>query len=228
MRTRAGVTAAVAVLSLFGSAAGHALVSGHPVAPSALPQLGLLAAVCFLLAGQRLRTPSLVAALSLVQATVHLVLAQSHHLTAPGGTASSGTSAVRTAPGQAMTDHSTAGHSMAGHASAGPMAGHGMAGHEMAGMPGMGDAAGQTGGGIDTGMLVMHLGAMLGTLWLLAAAGRWWERLVVALGRVVPALPRMVHVTVDGPGLAAYAVVPVPSPQRWLPTTVLRRGPPER
>ena len=83
MRSRAaGVTAAVAVLSVLASAAGHAFVSGHPVPSSVLPRLGLLASLCFLLATQRLRTPVLVAALSLIQVGVHVVLTTAHS-TAP-------------------------------------------------------------------------------------------------------------------------------------------------
>src|SRR5262245_66606236 len=79
MRSRAaGVTAAVAVLSVLASAAGHGLVAGHPVPSSVLPRLGLLASLCFLLAIQRLRTPVLVAALSLVQVGVHVVLTTAH------------------------------------------------------------------------------------------------------------------------------------------------------
>ena len=79
MRSRtAGVTAAVAVLSVLASAAGHAFVAGHSVPPSVLPQLGLLASLCFLFAMQRLRTRVLVAALSLIQVGVHVVLTAAH------------------------------------------------------------------------------------------------------------------------------------------------------
>jgi hypothetical protein len=79
MRSRAaGVTAAVAVLSVLASAVGHAFVAGHPVPTSMLPRLGLLASLCFLFATQRLRTPVLVVALSLIQVGVHVVLTTAH------------------------------------------------------------------------------------------------------------------------------------------------------
>jgi hypothetical protein len=76
----------------------------------------------------------------------------------------------------------------------------------------------------DLPMLAMHLGAMLGTLALLHAAARWWEQLVGALGRVLPRFARIVIVRPSRP--LAYAVVPTPHRQRWLPSTVRRRGPP--
>jgi hypothetical protein len=76
----------------------------------------------------------------------------------------------------------------------------------------------------DLPMLGMHLGAMLGTLVLLYAAARWWEHLVGALGRVLPRVGRIVIVRPARP--LACAVVPAPQPQRWLPSTVRRRGPP--
>src|SRR5262245_28080666 len=84
MRSRAaGVTAAVAVLSVLASAAGHGLVAGHPVPSAVLPRLGVLASLCFLLATQRLRTPVLVMALSLIQVGVHVVLTTAHPVSAP-------------------------------------------------------------------------------------------------------------------------------------------------
>ena len=186
MRSRAaGVTAAVAVLSVLASAAGHAFVAGHPVPSSVLPRLGLLASLCFLLATQRLRTPVLVAALSLIQVGVHVVLTTAH-------------SAV-----PASMEH------MASMDGMGAMEPHQMpAASRQADLP----------------MLAMHLGAMLGTLALLHAATHWWEQLVSALGRVLPHFGRIVIVRPGRP--LAYAVVPTPQPQRWLPSAVRRRGPP--
>jgi hypothetical protein len=187
MRTRAaGVTAAVAVLSVLASAAGHALVAGHPVPSSVLPRLGLLASLCFLFATQRLGAPVLVAALSFVQVGVHVVLTAAHPV------------AVAAQP------MSHAHHNMAPmenmHQVAAPHADH------------------------DLPMLAVHLGAMLGTLALLHAAARWWEQLVSALGRALPRWARIVIVRRARP--LAYAAVPTPYPQRWLPSTVRRRGPP--
>lgn len=188
MRSRAaGVTAAVAVLSVLASAAGHAFVAGHPVPSSVLPQLGLLASLCSLFAMQRLHTPVLVAALSLIQVGVHLVLTAAH-----------------SAPPASMDHEHMA--SMDGMAAMEP--------HQM---PVPSRQA-------DLPMLAMHLGAMLGTLAVLYAAARWWEQLVGALGRVVPRFGRIVIVRPTRP--LAYAVVPTPQPQRWLPSTVRRRGPP--
>lgn len=214
MRTRAAVTAGVAALSILVSAFGHALLAGHPVAGSAVPQLGLLAALCFLLASQRLRPPALVAALALIQVAVHVTLTQ--------------TAAV---PTEAPTDHEMAGMmDHAGHATAShdalshAMASHGMGSHDMASMPGTTDAA--EGRGLDLAMLGLHLAAMLGTLVLLHGAAVWWERLVVALARVLPGLPRLAPVGFGPPAPAAYAIVATPCPQRWLPATVRRRGPP--
>ena len=185
MRSRAaGVTAAVAVLSVLASAAGHAFVAGHSVPPSVLPQLGLLASLCFLFGMQRLRTPVLVAALSLIQVGVHLVLTAAH-----------------SAPPASM-DHE--------HMAS-------MDGMAAMKMPAPSRQA-------DLPMLAMHLGAMLGTLALLYSAARWWEQLVGALGRVLPRFGRIVIVRPARP--LAYAVVPTPQPQRWLPSTVRRRGPP--
>jgi hypothetical protein len=191
MRTRAaGVTAAVAVLSVLASAAGHALVAGHPVPSSVLPRLGLLASLCFLFATQRLPTPVLVAALSLVQVGVHVVLTTAHPVT------------VATQPMNHAHDHMAPMENM--HQKAGsavsPHADH------------------------DLPMLAVHLGAMLGTLALLHAAARWWEQLVSALGRALPRWARIVIVRLARP--LAYAAVPTPYPQRWLPSTVRRRGPP--
>ncbi len=186
MRSRAaGVTAAVAVLSVLASAAGHALVAGHLVPSSVLPRLGLLASLCFLFATQRLRTPVLVGALSLIQVGVHVLLTTAQPMSA------------------APMDHQMA-----------PM--DGMAAMEPHRMPAPSRHA-------DLPMLAMHLGAMLGTLALLHAAARWWERLAGALGRV---LPRFGQVVIVRPArLLTHAVVPTPHPQRWLPS-VRRRGPP--
>lgn len=196
MRTRAGVTAGVtagvAVLSVFASALGHAVVAGHPVPGSALPQLGLLAALCFLLASQRLVRPILIVALSLIQVAVHVILARA--------------SAASPPPAPVM-DH-------AAH--------HAHHGHDL---PAIASGAGAQDAGADLPMLAMHLVAMLGTLALLHAAAVWWERLVVALARVLPRLP-LVPVGFVRPVGAAYAVVATPCPQRWLPATVRRRGPP--
>jgi hypothetical protein len=192
MRTRAaGVTAAVAVLSVLASAAGHALVAGHPVPSSVLPRLGLLASLCFLFATQRLRTPVLVAALSLVQVGVHVVLTAAHPV----------------AVGAAQpTNH--AHHQMASMEHMHQMAAPAVTPHADHDLP----------------MLALHLGAMLGTLALLHAAARWWEQLVSALGR---ALPRWARIVIVRPARSpAYAVLPTPRPQRWLPSTVRRRGPP--
>jgi hypothetical protein len=188
MRTRAaGVTAAVAVLSVLASAAGHAFVVGHPVPSSVLPRLGLLASLCFLFATQSLRTPVLVAALSLVQVGVHLVLT-AH-------------------PAAAAQPMNHAQHQMPPMEHMHQMAAPGVAPHADHDLP----------------MLATHLGAMLGTLALLHAAARWWEQLVSALGRV---LPRWARIVVPPARRPAYVVVPTPRPQRWLPSTVRRRGPP--
>lgn len=215
MRTRAGVTAGVAVLSVFASAVGHAVVAGHPVPGSAVPRLGLLAALCFLLASQRLARPVLIAALSLIQVAVHLTLATAHaamNLTLTGAT--TGQSEHHGHDMAAMSDMaSSAGMSSTGM---GDMAG-------MGGMPAVPGPVRQT--GFDVPMVALHLAAMLATLALLHGAAAWWERLVVALARVLPRLPR-VPVGFVRPVGAAYAVVATPCPQRWLPATVRRRGPP--
>jgi hypothetical protein len=179
MRTTAGVTAGVAALGVLSGAAGHALVTHHPVSPAVLPRLGLLASLCFVLATQRLGTPALVAALSLVQVGVHVVL-----MAAPAP------------PVQAMHDH------------------------ERMAMP-----AAKARLVIDAPMLGMHLGAMLGTLLLLRTAGRCWEQLVGALGRVIPALPRLCGMPPVARTSSAYGVRPAPYSRRWLPSSP-RRGPP--
>ena len=74
MRTRAGLTAAVAVLSLFAGVAGHGYVDGHPLDVSAIPQLALLAAFGALLGWQRVGPAGQLAGLAAIQLGVHLAL----------------------------------------------------------------------------------------------------------------------------------------------------------
>lgn len=75
MRSRVGVTAVAAALSVVVSAAGHAVAAGHPVPASALPQLATLAASCFLLALSGLGLRLLLPALAAIQTALHFGLA---------------------------------------------------------------------------------------------------------------------------------------------------------
>jgi hypothetical protein len=74
MRTRAGLTAAVAVLSLLAGVGGHGYVDGHPVDVSAIPQLALLAAFGALLGWQRVGPAAQLAGLAAIQLGVHVAL----------------------------------------------------------------------------------------------------------------------------------------------------------
>lgn len=74
MRTRAGLTAAVAVLSLLAGVGGHGYVDGHPLDVSAIPQLALLAAFGALLGWQRVGPAAQLAGLAAIQLGVHLAL----------------------------------------------------------------------------------------------------------------------------------------------------------
>jgi hypothetical protein len=71
MRSRIGVTAAAAALSVLLSAAGHAIAAGHPVPPTAVPSLVALTGVAFALAMSGLRLPVLLPGLAAIQVAVH-------------------------------------------------------------------------------------------------------------------------------------------------------------
>jgi hypothetical protein len=74
MRTRAGFTATIAVLSLFAGVAGHSYVDGHPLDPAAVPRLAMLAAFGVLLGWQRYGAVVQLGGLVAIQAGVHLTL----------------------------------------------------------------------------------------------------------------------------------------------------------
>ncbi len=74
MRTRAGFTAVVAVLSLLAGVAGHSYVDGHPLDPAAVPRLAMLAAFGVLLGWQRFGAVVQLAGLAAIQGGVHLIL----------------------------------------------------------------------------------------------------------------------------------------------------------
>ncbi len=74
MRSRVGITATAAALSVVLSAAAHALAAGHPVPLSALPRLALLAAVAVMLAMSGARILLLLPALAAIQVTLHIGL----------------------------------------------------------------------------------------------------------------------------------------------------------
>ncbi|MDX6282429.1 MAG: hypothetical protein QOH03_3500 [Kribbellaceae bacterium] len=228
LRAETSATAAVATLSVAVAAAGH-VVAGGTVSIQSLPQMLALAAIAWSagehVTGRRWLTVCVLAA---IQLTTHLALEVGHRATSSIATAAA-------APAAETTDGTAMDHAAMGHSSMHDMAGMAMPATDVSTGIGSGSlaSAAESSGSMHSGltdavmMSAAHLLVLLSGVVLVAQAHRWVHRVAGILGRLVPQVPGSGVVL---PVLRAVLVgVPeVPRlAQRWLVSSVSRRGPPE-
>ncbi|MDX6261104.1 MAG: hypothetical protein QOH84_2792 [Kribbellaceae bacterium] len=204
LRAETSATPAIATLSVAVAAAGHVLAGGS-ASLAVVPQLLALAAIAWSageqVAGRRWLSVGVLAA---IQLTTHLALDAGHRTVAP----------TVAAP----MDHAAMGHSSM----------HDMAGMSMPEPMGTEPTAAAHNGLTDAlTMSAAHLFVLLLGVALVTGAHRWVVRVGRILARLVPQLP-VVAVALPGVRAALLGVPEVPRlTQRWLTSSVSRRGPPE-
>jgi hypothetical protein len=203
LRAETSATSVVATLSVAVAVAGHVLAGGS--APlETVPQLLALAAIAWSvgehLSGRRWLTLGVLAALQL---TTHLALEAGHRATpamaAPMDHAAMDHSSMQDMAGMSMPEPMTTEPTSATHS-------------------GLADAM---------TMSAAHLFVLLLGVALVTQTHRWVQRVLRILARLVPHLPT---VTVVVPGVRAVLAGVPEKPQltqRWLASSVSRRGPPE-